>query len=339
MSKNQEYAAQYAEYAMEQMRRYGIPASVTLAQGILESSNGQSELSRKGNNHFGIKATTDWLKGGGGYLVYTDDRPNEKFCSYTSVADSYEHHSQFLKNNTRYAECFKLSSDDYKGWTEGLAKAGYASNPHYAAQLQQVIERNGLDKYDKMVASTQSVSASQSVAETKASAQEKASSQDTSSSNLLQQLSGTNQEGLALNQGENSLLEMIVSLFSSLMMLANQLDGQKKDTTQASQKTSNEVDLRSLLPGSKQCLLVQQGENAILHLVQNDVEVHRTLTEVERNRLVQTLQNGNLTDEDKQHRITSLLNGVVISQQLSQNYEQGIEAQQSQRTSRAYSYS
>ena len=96
MSKNQEYASKYAEFAMLQMRRYGIPASVILAQGILESSNGQSELARKGNNHFGIKATSAWLEDGGGYLVYTDDRPNEKFCRYDSVGDSYEHHSRFL---------------------------------------------------------------------------------------------------------------------------------------------------------------------------------------------------------------------------------------------------
>lgn len=88
MGKNAEYAEQYKDAAMEQMRRYGIPASVTLAQGILESSNGQSELSQLGNNHFGIKATKGWLAAGGGYLVYTDDRPNEKFCKYDSVADS-----------------------------------------------------------------------------------------------------------------------------------------------------------------------------------------------------------------------------------------------------------
>ena len=115
MGKNQQYAEMYAEYAMEQMKRYGIPASVTLAQGILESSNGQSELSRLGNNHFGIKATKGWLKDGGEYLVYTDDRPDEKFCKYTSVGDSFEHHSKFLKENNRYAACFSLSPDDYKG--------------------------------------------------------------------------------------------------------------------------------------------------------------------------------------------------------------------------------
>ena len=151
MSKNQEYIQQYAEYAMEQMRRYGIPASVTLAQGICESASGQSELSRKGNNHFGIKATSSWIEDGGKYLVYTDDRPNEKFCQYANVGDSYEHHSQFLKRNGRYAELFQLSPDDYKGWTNGLQDAGYASSKQYAATLQNIIEKNGLQKYDQMV--------------------------------------------------------------------------------------------------------------------------------------------------------------------------------------------
>lgn len=151
MGKNAEYAAQHSTYAMEQMRRYGIPASVTLAQGILESSNGQSELSRKGNNHFGIKATSSWLKEGGQYLIYADDKPNEKFCSYASVMDSYEHHSKFLKENSRYSACFQCSPDDYKGWTSGLERAGYATGGNYAHSLQNIIERNGLDKYDRMV--------------------------------------------------------------------------------------------------------------------------------------------------------------------------------------------
>ena len=151
MSKNQEYAQQYAEYAMEQMKKYGIPASVTLAQGILESSNGKSQLARNENNHFGIKATSAWIEQGGKYGLYSDDKPNEKFCSYESVADSYEHHSKFLKENSRYAECFKLSPDDYKGWTETIVKAGYASGKEYATKLQRIIEINGLDKYDKMV--------------------------------------------------------------------------------------------------------------------------------------------------------------------------------------------
>lgn len=151
MSKNKEYAEKYAEFAMEQMRKYGIPASVTLAQGILESSNGQSRMALNENNHFGIKATPGWITQGGKYGIYTDDKPNEKFCSYDSVGDSYEHHSKFLVENKRYAECFDLSPDDYKGWTEGLAKAGYASGGNYAQSLQKIIEANGLQKYDRMV--------------------------------------------------------------------------------------------------------------------------------------------------------------------------------------------
>lgn len=141
MSKNQEYALLYADYAMAQMRRYGIPASVTLAQGILESSNGQSRLARNENNHFGIKATPSWIAGGGKYGIYTDDKPNKKFCSYDSVGDSYEHHSRFLKENSRYAGCFKLSPDDYKGWAQGIEKAGYATGGKYAENLQKSLSR------------------------------------------------------------------------------------------------------------------------------------------------------------------------------------------------------
>lgn len=151
MSKNKEYAEEYAEYAMEQMRRYGIPASVTLAQGIIESSNGQSQLARNENNHFGIKATQSWIENGGKYGLYTDDKPNEKFCSYSSVANSYEHRSQFLKNNQRYASCFKLSPDDYCGWAKGLEKAGYATAGKYASSLVNIIEKNDLQKYDQQV--------------------------------------------------------------------------------------------------------------------------------------------------------------------------------------------
>lgn len=150
-NKNQQYAEQYADYAMEQMRRYGIPASVTLAQGILESSNGQSELARKENNHFGIKATPEWIAEGGRYGLYSDDKPNEKFCSYDNAGDSYEHHSRFLKENSRYSRCFTLSPDDYKGWTQEIERAGYATGVGYAESLQKIIERNGLQEYDRQV--------------------------------------------------------------------------------------------------------------------------------------------------------------------------------------------
>lgn len=149
-SVSQQYVEQYAEYAIEQQRKYGVPASVTLAQGILESANGRSQLSRECNNHFGIKAGKAWLDAGGQYGLYTDDKPNEKFCKYASVADSYEHHSLILKSNGRYSDCFNLSQDDYRGWCNGLQKAGYASSKQYASSLISVIERMDLTKYDRM---------------------------------------------------------------------------------------------------------------------------------------------------------------------------------------------
>lgn len=150
MSKNQEYIDQYLPFALEQQRKYGIPASVTLAQGILESANGRSRLALEGNNHFGIKANKAWLDAGGAYGLYSDDKPNEKFCHYASVADSYEHHSRLLKESPRYAECFRLASDDYKGWCNGLAKGGYATSPTYGQSLISTIERLDLHKYDQM---------------------------------------------------------------------------------------------------------------------------------------------------------------------------------------------
>jgi hemagglutinin len=149
--KNQAYAEKYSSLAMEQMRLYGIPASVTLAQGILESSNGQSRLARNENNHFGIKATQAWIAGGGRYGLYTDDKPDEKFCSYDSVGDSYAHHSRFLKENPRYAPCFRLEADDYRGWAQELDKAGYATAGKYAPALISIIENNNLQRYDRMV--------------------------------------------------------------------------------------------------------------------------------------------------------------------------------------------
>ena len=168
----QEYINLHSAEAMEQQRLYGIPASITLAQGILESASGKSQLARNENNHFGIKASQSWINNGGKYALYTDDKPNEKFCSYASVADSYTHHSQFLKNNSRYAACFNLAADDYKGWANGLQRAGYATDKRYAQSLISLIEKNGLNKYDQMViANPQAQSQAQPQAEVQQNAQ------------------------------------------------------------------------------------------------------------------------------------------------------------------------
>ena len=519
MSKNQTYADQYAEVAMEQMKRYGIPASVILAQGILESSNGESELSRLGNNHFGIKATASWLKNGGEYLVYTDDKPNEKFCKYNSVADSYEHHSRFLANNQRYAQCFKLSPDDYKGWTNSIAKAGYASGMGYATSLQQIIERNGLQKYDqqvmaemkaqgksfgmadnprktasgesvnngseenrqsngkysfpvmrdtflfitspfgmrqdpmdkskqqmhkgidirckgdavlatenggKVVAVNQNVntaggksitveyartdgskvqttymhlseinvkvgdtvSAGQKLGVTgntgtrttgehlhfgvktiatdgtsrdvdpasylaeiaqKGNIKQQAlyngndilakyktdvpsNTESLSPDAWMKKLLSSEDSSVGLPVGGNPILEMAMTAFSSLMMLAVQIDNKDAEEQKAviSQSVSERsVDLTPLVSGMKTCSLsIGDNGRTILMADNGNAKVNRELTSAELSRLSATLNSDSLSEETKRLRVARMVNGIVISQQASQNFEQGMQEQQ-----------
>ena len=514
MSKNKAYADQYAEAAMEQMKRYGIPASVTLAQGMLESSNGESELSRLGNNHFGIKATASWLKNGGEYLVYTDDKPNEKFCKYSSVADSYEHHSKFLANNQRYAKCFQLSPDDYKGWTKGIAKAGYASGMGYAAHLQDIIERNGLQKYDQQVMSEMkaqgksfgvennprqatseervqdkrpngkysfpllretylfitspfgmrqdpmdkskqqmhkgidirckhdavlatenggkviavnqnvntaggksitveynredgskvqttymhlsevnvkvgdAVSAGQKIGVTgntgtrttgehlhfgvktiaadgtsrdvdpssylaeiaqKGNIKQQAlyngndllakyktdvpdNTESLSPDAWMKKLLSSEDSGVGLPIGGDPILEMAMTAFSSLMMLAVQIDNKEAEEQKAaiSQTISGRsVDLTPLVSGMKICSLsIGDNGRAILTADNGNVKMSRELTSAELIRLSATLNNDNLSEETKRLRVAGMVNGIVLSQQASQNFEQGMQEQQ-----------
>ena len=143
-SKSAAYEAYIEEYryiAMEQQRKHGIPASITLAQALLESAAGKSELATKANNHFGIKCTSDWV---GKSYRYSDDRANECFRKYGDVADSYEDHSLFLKRK-RYESLFALSVKDYKGWAYGLKECGYATDPKYPSKLINLIELYELD--------------------------------------------------------------------------------------------------------------------------------------------------------------------------------------------------
>jgi LysM repeat protein len=140
-----EYVSVYEKIAIQQMNQYKIPASITMAQGILESGSGNSTLAKTANNHFGIKCHTDW-KGEKVYL--DDDAKNECFRSYSKVEDSYIDHSMFLITRKRYESLFSLSLSDYKGWANGLKSAGYATNPKYAEQLIQLIEELELYKLD-----------------------------------------------------------------------------------------------------------------------------------------------------------------------------------------------
>ena len=141
----QEYVDKWSGVAVEQMERYHIPASITLAQGLLESGAGRSDLARQGNNHFGIKCHNGWT---GPTFYFDDDQRNDCFRAYGSARDSYEDHSLFLVKGRRYASLFKLKLTDYKGWARGLKAAGYATNPRYADHLIEIIEVYKLYEYD-----------------------------------------------------------------------------------------------------------------------------------------------------------------------------------------------
>jgi hypothetical protein len=142
----QQYIEMYKDIAIRKMHEYGIPASITLAQGILESDNGNSFLATKANNHFGIKCHNDWNGPG---VRYDDDKKNECFRKYRNPEESFKDHSLFLTQRSRYAFLFDLKPTDYRAWARGLKKAGYATNPRYAELLIKIIEENQLYLYDQ----------------------------------------------------------------------------------------------------------------------------------------------------------------------------------------------
>ncbi len=144
ISSYEKYIKTYSSLAVEQQRKYRIPASITLAQGLLESGAGQSNLARRSNNHFGIKCHSDWT---GGRVYHDDDLKGECFRKYTRVEESYEDHSKFLKRS-RYESLFRLKITDYKGWARGLQKCGYATDRAYANKLIKIIEDYELYRYD-----------------------------------------------------------------------------------------------------------------------------------------------------------------------------------------------
>ncbi len=142
----EEYIEKYKEAAIAEMKRSAVPASITLAQGLLETENGNSDLLQRSNNHFGIKCKSNWQ---GESVRHTDDAPNECFRKYNSAKESYADHSDFLRSNQRYSSLFNLEPNDYRGWAFGLKRAGYATNPRYPQILINNIEKYELFKYDE----------------------------------------------------------------------------------------------------------------------------------------------------------------------------------------------
>lgn len=144
----QKYIEDYKDIAMVEMQRYNIPASITLAQGILESGSGQGRLARYGNNHFGIKCHATW---NGKTITHDDDEKSECFRRYKYAYESFEDHSQFLMKRGRYSSLFELNPTDYESWAHGLKRAGYATDPAYAKKLIALIKKFSLHQYDEQV--------------------------------------------------------------------------------------------------------------------------------------------------------------------------------------------
>ena len=522
-ASRQAYIDKYAEYAMEQMRRYGIPASVTLAQGIIESAEGKSMLSRTANNHFGVKGEFN-----GQYVRADDDKPNEKFKKYDNVGQSYEDHSKVLMGDRYQKYTRNLSPDDYKGWAAGIKAGGYATAKNYVGTIVGVIEGANLQKYDQMVieqakwegkkigttdyrngavsatpapvvtekptpnglyslplkreefmlvtspfgnrrdpmnhSKTQfhkgidiscknetllatenngkvvgvnhnantgggksvtieynredgskyqttymhmssidvsvgdTVNAGQKIGVSgntgtrttgphlhfevktvaadgtkrnidpaayiaeisqkgglsqqllhngkdllvsyKAAnplAPETATAQqiDTNMSpdDWMKKLLSSEDSGVGLGNSADPIMEMAITMFTSLMALAVQIDNKSEEqkmqaaTDAAVCKT---VDLSSLLPNLKECRIMLNDGKPILQVNNGTVNFSHELTNAEMTRIQQALGNANLSDAEKQRTIASVINGIVVSQQMSQNYQQGVETQQSQ---------
>ena len=146
-NKSELYIKKYKDIAISEMNSYGIPASITLAQGILESGNGESRLAVDGNNHFGIKCHNNW---NGETIIEDDDEKGECFRKYSNVGDSFRDHSLFLKERGRYEFLFEYKITNYKKWARGLKKAGYATNPNYASLLINIIKKYNLTQYDNL---------------------------------------------------------------------------------------------------------------------------------------------------------------------------------------------
>jgi LysM repeat protein len=186
-----QYIAKYKDIAMLEMRREGVPAAISLAQGLLETENGNSDLVKESNNHFGIKCKDNWTQA---TVTHDDDARNECFRAYKTAADSYRDHSDFLRSSSRYAFLFKLDPTDYRDWAYGLSRAGYATNPQYASILIKNIEDNNLEQYTQEAMNLGPLSDSAALADEKAASQ---NNTDTSVSEYADTNDGQPQDEIA----------------------------------------------------------------------------------------------------------------------------------------------
>jgi LysM repeat protein len=220
----EEYVSTYKDAAIQEMKRSGVPASITLSQGILETESGNSRLVKMSNNHFGIKCRSNWT---GESVRYTDDAANECFRKYPSAAESYKDHSEFLKNSERYASLFLLAKNDYKGWAYGLKKAGYATNPQYPQLLISNIEKYGLQNYDVPQQENTATIDEQKVEEKKVEVQETITDAVTQINDALKAVSYEN-DALALaiksKSKFNGLKAIFASKGTSLLAIATEAD-------------------------------------------------------------------------------------------------------------------
>ena len=526
-ASRQKYIEEHAAEAMEQMRRYGIPASITLAQGIIESAEGKSMLSRTANNHFGVKGEFN-----GQFVRADDDKPNEKFKKYDNVGQSYEDHSKVLMADRYQKYTRNLSADDYKGWAAGIKAGGYATAKNYVSTIVGVIEGANLQKYDQMVieqakregkkigttdyrkgdvsatpatsvtakptpnglyslplkreefmlvtspfgnrrdpmdhSKTQfhkgidvsckneallatenngkvvgvnhnantgggksvtieynredgskyqttymhmssidvkvgdNVNAGQKIgvsgntgtrttgphlhfevktiasdgtkrnidpaayiaeisqkgglsqqllhngkdllASYKAAnpvAQETVTAQQQIDTNMspdewMKKILSSEDSGMSMNPNGDPVIEMAMTLFTSLMALAIQIDNKSEEekmqaVTDAA--ANRQIDLTSLLPHMKVCNLIITDNRPLLQVDNGTVNFTHEITNAEMTRLQQALGNSNLSEDDKRRAVASVVNGIVVSQQMSQNYQQGVDAQQNQEQS------
>ncbi|RYY69469.1 MAG: LysM peptidoglycan-binding domain-containing protein [Chitinophagaceae bacterium] len=216
----EEYITTYKDAAIAQMKRYGVPASIILAQGLLETESGNSDLVKRSNNHFGIKCKSTWT---GESVRHTDDAPNECFRKYASAMDSYKDHSDYLYTSPRYASLFQLEPTDYKGWAFGLKKAGYATNPRYPQILISNIEKYNLQQFNEASGELRTVPADIAVMkESKAIEPKEIEAAEKKDGSLFQKLFSNKKN--KSNQYFNKLKAVMAFKGTSLLAIATEND-------------------------------------------------------------------------------------------------------------------